>query len=100
MRGRQLTNIIPRVSRAYAAGRWHVDSAFGVISEYNCARQFHKRIGLIEDVAPVTFQNSPSYPGETVKLRLVRMSLNEIYNDSVRFLLDFNREAAIDQRSA
>ena len=100
MRGLQLTNIIPRVSRAYAAGRWQVDSAFGVISEYNCSRQFHKRIGLIEDVAAVTFENSPSYPGQAVKLRLVRMSLNEIYNDSVRFLLDFNSEAAVDQRSA
>ncbi len=100
MRGRQLTNIIPRVSRAYATGRWTIDSAFGVISEYNCSRQFHKRIGLIEDVAPVTFVNSPSYPDQTVKLRLVRMSLDEIYNDSVRFLLDFDSDAAVNQRSA
>lgn len=100
MRGRQLANIIPRVSRAYAIGRWQVDSAFGVISEANCARRFHERVGLIEDVAPVQFVNSPSYPGETINLRLVRMSLNEIYNDSVRFLLDFDSDAAAAQRRA
>lgn len=100
MRGRQLANIIPRVSRAYATGRWQVDSAFGVISEANCAKRFHERMGLIENIAPVQFINSPSYPGETINLRLVRMSLDEIYKDSVRFLLDFDSDAVAAQRRA
>ena len=100
MHGRQRANIIPQVNRAYATSRWLVDSAFGVTSEANRAERFRERVGLIENIAPVQFINSPSYPSETINLQRFWMWLDASYNESVCFLIDFDSNAAAAQRRA
>lgn len=96
MRGRQLARIIPRAGRAYAAMRWDIDNVCGIVSDANTKSGFDKRTGYRQITRWVTMTNSPSYPGEEVPLVLVSLTGDQILEDSMEFLTNF--ESEIDGR--
>lgn len=101
-RGRQLAQIIPRIGRVYANARWDIENVFAYVSAENTKTGFEKRTGYSDITRWITLRDSPSYPGQDVRLVLLRMQEQELWQDAMNFLVRFDTKAnaVVGKRSA
>jgi hypothetical protein len=102
MRGRQLAWIIPRTGRADAGMRWEIDNVCGIISDANTKSGFERRTGYRQIMRWVTMTTSPSYPDKDVKLVIVGLASDQMFEGSTDFLANFGAEiySAVSARRA
>jgi hypothetical protein len=80
--GRQLSDLIPRMTRAFAHATYGTDQHIGLVSPENAARKLHLRHGFREHSEFLTLRNSRSYPGKDVPMTLLRMHASGIADDA------------------
>ena len=102
-RRRQLTEIIPRLGRAYAYGLWGFDSLAALITPQNVKKTFDRRAGYRKVTeAAVILRNSPSLPDGDLHMALALQTPNDLIDDTFAFLMDFDAQVdrAIGDRRA
>ena len=92
-RRKQLTEIIPRLGRAYAYGLWGFDSLAALITPQNIKKTFDRRTGYrkVSNEA-VILRNSPSLPDGDLHMTLARQTPSDLIDDTFAFLMDFGAQ--------
>ncbi len=102
-RGRQLSQIITRIGRAYALTLWNYDSMIATITQNNLKTKFDRRAGY-RDIEPssIIMRHSTTYPEGDLHLALARMTPMQLVDDIFGFMVDFDSEvdARVANRSA
>lgn len=80
--GRQLSDLIPRLTRAFAHVTYGTEQHIGMVSPENAARKLHVRHGFREHSEHLIMRNSHSYPDKDVPMTLLRMYASGIADDA------------------
>jgi len=99
-RGRLLSSILPRISRALAYTRWQSDYTIGLIAEPVVSGGMARRAGFTNVEPSVELIASPV--GDRVCCALVWMQPTQLFDDLAEFLSDFDAQvdAGIHHRRA
>lgn len=92
-RGRQLGELIPRMSRCYGLAAYNISSAAAFMSSENVAKKLHVRAGFSDLQAAVLLRHSQSYPSGDLVMSLARQRPHDIIDDAFRFLVDWRPQA-------
>ena len=102
-RGRGRVRLITAVTRATALARWGFENLVGLMSSDNMAKDFHRRTGMINVLAPGgTLTNSPTHPGGDIHFAIAYLSAMQLVDELVKLLLDLRSEVdgVVEQRRA
>jgi hypothetical protein len=92
-RGRQLGELIPRLSRCFGLAAYNISSAAAFMSSENVAKKLHIRAGFSDLQGSVLLRHSQSDPGGDLVMSLARQRPNDIIDDAFRFLVDWLPQA-------
>ena len=99
----QLTEILPRIGRAYAFALWNFDYLAALITPQNIRKAFDRRAGYREiEPESVIMRNSPSLPDGDLHMALGYQTPHHLIDDTFGFLMDFGSQidVAVGQRRA
>ncbi|MFY0611525.1 MAG: hypothetical protein JXQ99_08390 [Hyphomicrobiaceae bacterium] len=88
-RGRQLGDLIPRMSRCYGLAKYDIASSAAFMSTDNVAKKLHVRAGFSDLQESVLLKHSQSYPEGKLVMFLARQTSSDIIDDAFRFLVDW-----------
>ena len=88
-RGRQLGDLIPRMSRCYGLARYDIAGSAAFMSPENVAKKLHIRAGFTDLQESVVLRNSQSYPEGNLVMYLARQRPDDMVDDAFRFLVDW-----------
>lgn len=95
-RGRQLSQIITRIGRAYALTLWNYDSMIATITQNNLKTKFDRRAGYTEiEPSSIIMRHSTTYPQGDLHLALARMTPMQLVDDVFGFMVDFDSEVDV-----
>ena len=99
-----LSEIIPRVGRAYGCAHWNIDASFAIICADNRSAGVDARVGYRPEqvFAGVTMRNSPTMPNQDFELALCVYQRDQLIDDLYGYLRehDWNNAGLVDRRSA
>jgi hypothetical protein len=101
-RGRQLAQILTRISRAYAYTRWKHDFHTSIMAEAVCKGGMPQRSGYTKVDWAVMLKRTPVDPAGEIRCGLTWMESGEFFDGIAEFVARFDAQvdAGIDQRRA
>ncbi len=99
-----MSEIIPRVARAYGCTHWNIDASFAIICADNQSTGVDKKVGYKPDqiFKGVTMRNSPTVPNQDFELALCVYQRDQLIDDLFCYLRRDERQdlRIMDRRRA